>query len=639
MPKPRNDSSPRGGPPGRLAVRALVQALLLLFVGAAVVATAYRVAYRVGLDDLRQAAQRRLHFLSADLASALDKFNTLPLVLAGHPDLIDLLRHADDPVRRDSVNRRLQGLADSTHVAAIFLIDASGHTVAASNWATPRSFVGQNYAFRPYFRDAMEQGTGRFFAVGATTGEPGYFLAHRVPDDARSGTAALGVVAVKISLDDIEANWQRGDTMLMLADVHGVVFLASRNEWKFRTLAPLPDAARQQLRVTQQYGDAPLERVPLEGRDAESMRIGLASKPGKLQWLRVSSERRPIGHMDWTLMSFSELDDVVNLASGYAAAAGFACAFMLVVALYARLRRRRDEERLRAKGELERANAQLDQRIAERTAVLLHANEELAGKIEQLDRTQKTLRATQDELIQAGKLTVLGQMAASITHEINQPLAALRALNDNAMVLLSRGDEPAVGENLRTVAGLTQRIASIVAQLKGFARKDDLRQVPVAVLPAIEAAISLVAADAKRHGVRIEVSPMVEGLAVQGQVVRLEQVLVNLLRNGVDACRENGATLVSVRAVLDDGWVAITVADSGPGIAPEALVRLFEPFFTTKQTGDGLGLGLAISGSIANALGGSLGAANRPQGGAEFTLRLRPADSLVHAAHASRTIG
>jgi two-component system C4-dicarboxylate transport sensor histidine kinase DctB len=132
---------------------------------------------------------------------------------------------------------------------------------------------------------------------------------------------------------------------------------------------------------------------------------------------------------------------------------------------------------------------------------------------------------------------------------------------------------------------------------------------------------------------------LAEGLAVQGQVVRLEQVLVNLLRNGVDACRENGATQVSVRAALDDGWVAITVADSGPGIPPEAFARLFEPFFTTKQTGDGLGLGLAISGSIANALGGSLGAANRPQGGAEFTLRLRPADSPVHAAHASRTIG
>lgn len=621
-------------------MRALAGVLLLVLLGGVVVAAAWQAAWRVGLNDLHQASERRLQFLSADLASALDKFNTLPLVLAGHPELIGLLRHADDAGRRDVVNQRLQRLADSTHVAAIFLIDAHGQTLAASNWSTPHSFVGQNYAFRPYFRDAIEQGAGRFFAVGATTGEPGYFLAHRVPDELRGGAEALGVIAVKISLDDIEANWRRGDTMLMLADAQGVVFLASRPEWKFRTLAPLPEATRQRIRATQQYGDSQLEGVPLQGIDTQSMRVGVddASAGGR-RWLRVSGARRPIGHMGWTLMSFAEIDDVVNLASGYAAAAGFAYAFVLVVALYARLRRRRDEERRRAKGELERVNAQLDERIGERTAVLVRANEELAAKIAQLDRTQKTLRATQDELIQAGKLTVLGQMAASITHEINQPLAALRALNDNAMVLLERGDEPAVGENLRTVASLTQRIAAIVAQLKGFARKDDLRQAPVAVRPAVDAAISLVAADARRHGVRIEVEAMDDSLAVQGQVVRVEQVLVNLLRNGVDACRENGASLVTVRAARDGDWVAIAVADTGPGIAPDALPRLFEPFFTTKAAGEGLGLGLVISGSIANALGGSLFAANRPQGGAEFTLRLRAASMPAGAALASRTIG
>jgi two-component system C4-dicarboxylate transport sensor histidine kinase DctB len=416
--------------------------------------------------------------------------------------------------------------------------------------------------------------------------------------------------------------------LLLLADAHGVVFLASRPEWAFHTLQPLDDATRARLRATRQYGNAALQPLPLDrpqdAFDGRATRLATqAGADGPVHWLRVSAQRRTIGAMDWTLLSFAETDALVQAARAQAALAGLAYAVVVVVALYARLRHRRDEERRLARRDLERASAELERRIDERTAVLREANEELERKIDELARTQATLRAAQDELVQAGKLAVLGQMAASITHEINQPLAALRALNDNARMLLERGDLDAVKANLGTIEGLTLRVAAIVGRLKGFARKDDLRLVPVPLGPAIEAACALVAADAQRAGVAIELEPPAPALAVQGQAVRIEQVLVNLLRNALDANRDTGSRRILVQTRRDGDAVRISVADEGRGIAPEASKRLFEPFFTTKPAGQGLGLGLAISASIANALGGALDAANRPEGGAVFTLRLR----------------
>jgi C4-dicarboxylate-specific signal transduction histidine kinase len=635
--------------------RSLGYAVVLIGLGIFVVTETYRVAYQHGLKGLRQTTQQHLQFVSSDLALALEKFNTLPMVLANHPDLIGLLKNNRDGERRDAVNRRLEQLAQSTHVAAIYLVDISGQTLASSNWATPRSFVGENYAFRPYFRDAVKNGLGQYYAVGATTGEPGYFLAHRMQDmsagiASADGPQTLGVIAVKISLDDIETNWARSNTPLMLADANNVVFLASKAEWKFHTLGQLGTDNLSRIRATQQYGGMSLDPLPfqhptgsaIDWGDNSILRLAV-DKDGQMNnWINVIAERRVIGDLGWAALSFADVDDVVSDARRYAVTAGFAYGLALIAVLYVRLRQRRNEERKRSQQVLERMSAELEQRISERTAVLVDANDELAIKIRELDRTQHTLQATQDQLIHAGKLTVLGQMAASVTHEINQPLTALRTLNDNAIVLLNQGDEDTVRSNLLLMSTLTQRIASIVAELKGFARKDDLHLESVAVAPAISAAISLVTAHAKRHGVHISVGEVAPGLAIHGQTVRLEQILVNLLRNGVEACHDSGRDgYVEIQSFLDAGWVIITIADNGPGIPVDVLSRLFEPFFTTKPVGDGLGLGLAISGSIATAFGGTLQASNRADAGAVFTLRLRAAacQGAANGAALRRTIG
>lgn len=625
----------------RVRLPVALHVLALLVVGAGVIGAAYHGAFRLGLREVVQNGERRLEHFSADLALTLEKFNTLPVVLSRHPDLIEMLRDTQNAALRDKVNKELQFLSRNTHVEAIFVVGADGRTLAASNWESHRSFIGKNSASKHYFRDALRDGIGHCYAVEATTGEAGYFLAHRVQDDTDVNTP-LGVVVVKISLDTIEASWRSADAMLALADSKGIVFLTNRPEWKFHSLDPLDEASRQRLQATRRYGDSELKSLPTEdvrAHGAQFLRVQMHDgSTDRAQWIDATSERRPIGTLGWTLISFSALDEARDLAKSYALVAGFAYAFALVLMLYARLRQHREKERSRARTELERMSAQLDAKIQERTAVLVRANEVLAAKIDELDQAQNVLRATQDELIQAGKLAVLGQLAASITHEINQPLAALRALNDNSIVLLERGEDDEVAKNLRDVTGLTQRIAAIVTQLKGFARKDSLKLSTVAISSSTKTAISLVAADARRKGVSVVVEGMAENLRVLGQSVRIEQILVNLLRNGIDACCMSEEKKVAVHAKFMDGWIHVVVEDTGAGISPDVLPRLFEPFFTTKSTGDGLGLGLAISGAIASELGGTLHGTNRAKGGAVFTLRLRKATVSAELALASPSV-
>ncbi len=589
-------------------LRSVAWLALLALSGVALAYAVWRVSLDLALTQTRDDAQRHLRFVAHELTGALDKYEAVPQVLARHPALAALLAEPASKARAAEVNALLEGVAHDAAAAAIFLIDAKGLTLASSNWRDEQTFLGQTYAYRPYFLDALSRGSGHFYARGATTGTPGYFIAHRL------NGPRPGVVVLKVSMEEMEVNWARSAGELMLADARGVVFLATRPEWKYRALRPLTAAMRADLQATQQYGDlplAPLQRkvssLPTAQR-VERVAMGAAS-------LRALVIEQPVDSREWTLLSFTEIHGAEQIAAGRAWATALAWVSLLLAHAYWQLRRRRARERLAAQGELRAAHDSLERRIAERTR-------ELLARVDELHRTERTLRATQDELVQAGKLAVLGQMAASITHEINQPLAALRALNDNARVFLERGMQADAEANLDAIANLTQRIAAIVAQLKGFARRDELRVQPVPVAPAFHAALALVGAEARRQGVRLDCPPVPDGLAVMGQQVRIEQVLVNLLRNGIDANAEKGGGTVTLDATVEGDQALLRVTDDGPGLSQDVQARLFEPFFTTKRRGDGLGLGLSISASIANALGGSLQGGNREQGGAQFTLRL-----------------
>ncbi|MCL1621176.1 sensor histidine kinase [Ralstonia pseudosolanacearum] len=593
---------------------------------------AYALALQRYVAARAEEAGQRTTFYAQNLRGTLARYESLPRLAALEHVLHVALTapHARDAALRRAADAYLKEVQAAADLTAVYLMDATGQTLAASNWDLPSSFIGRNYAFRPYFVDAMREGFGRFYGVGNTTGETGYFLAAPV----REGGQPIGAVAVKINLDSFEATLARSGDTVLLVDRHGVIFLSSVPEWKYRTLGTLSAAQRAALDATRQYGPhalAPLDpragSVPFSADQVpQTLRVAL---PGRsVSTLRV--QYRPVGLLGWQVAVLIDPRDERRTALVAGASAAFATALAFAVCVALRLRARRHEEQRRARAALREIQRDLETRIAQRTAELTSANAALASKVEALDTAQRILRETRDAAVQAGKLAVLGQMAAGITHELNQPLTALTTLSDNANQLAERGRVDEVRGNLAHISQLAHRMGRIVSHIKGFARKGDAARAAVPVEEAIRQALMLVETRRRQAGVPVVVGPVPPGVAVWANAVRLEQVLVNLIRNAIDATAEAPrpeAAGVRVTVQADDALVRITVRDAGPGIAPEVLPHLFEPFFTTKADGQGLGLGLAISLAIVEDFGGRLEGRNADDGagGAAFVIELERA--------------
>lgn len=226
------------------------------------------------------------------------------------------------------------------------------------------------------------------------------------------------------------------------------------------------------------------------------------------------------------------------------------------------------------------------------------------------------------ELVQAAKLATIGRMATGMVHEINQPLAAIRAFAGNAQRFMELQRLDRVSQNLGEIAGQVDRLADITRRLKGFARRPDEKLAPVPLAAALMRVLALLGPRLREQGVAVNAETGPAGLCVRAEQVRLEQVLINLLGNALDAMKRSEDGALSVRVAAGSGMARLSVADTGPGIPADLLPRLFEPFTTTKPAGEGLGLGLSIATAIVRDFGGTLTAGNRPEGGAVFTLEL-----------------
>jgi two-component system C4-dicarboxylate transport sensor histidine kinase DctB len=565
--------------------------------------------------------QRHLEFYRLSLESVLAKNESLPRIIAMEAKLRDLLARPGDGARLATANGYLKEIRRTAGISEIFLLDRAGVTLASSNAGEPGSFVQQSYAYRPYFTGAMQGGFGRFYGIGATTGVSGYFLA--APIDA--GAGRIGATVVKVSLDDFEAALLKSGDMVLLVDGSGVVFLCSAKSWKYKTLEPLDASAQAALRLSRQYRELDLQPLAARlrlGPGSSSVRVAVGSGPPQ-DFLVQSS---PVGQLDWHLMLLKDTRQERQAALMAGIAAAFAGAFLLSLATYGRLNRKRFRERREADAALRRAHEDLERRIAERTSHLVATKASLEDRVAALNRTEAILRETRDDAVQAGKLAVLGQMSVGISHEINQPLTALNTFTDNAAALLERGRLPEVRENLGLIRQMADRMEHIVREIKTFGRRSsaELRSTPVEA--ALHQVLMLVEPRRRQLGVELEVLPVPPGLTVLVDPLRLEQVLLNLLRNALDATADRAVRRITLASVETGEGVEIRIRDSGSGLPPEVLARIFDPFFTTKPVGQGLGLGLAISRMIMEELGGRLDAGNVEDGGAEFTLLLRRGD-------------
>ena len=603
-------------------------------------ALTWQLAWQSGIDELRLNAAARVDRTTNTLKSTLDRYEYLPYLLSRHPVVQNALDHPDK-ANVERANRYLEDLNARAHATVTYLIRSNGISVAASNWNAADSFVGVDYNFRPYFIDAMKGGVGRFFGIGTISIEPGYYISQPVY---REGTReVIGVAVVKLNLE-----WLQGADAaepLIVTDDHGVIFLSSVPAWKYHTVRPLPQNIEASVYATRQYAQQAITPLPMTvvktfSDGAQIVRVG-----GGRNAPAFLATHRSIGEPDWQLITMAALDPVESAAQNAVIVTALVFVSLCLLAFYWRMRRARVREMIRSRELLQTAYAELNQRVAERTADLSEANAQLTKEVNERTRAEQDLRAAHDELIQASKLAALGQMAAGITHELNQPLAALRSFSDNTRVLIERGDQAAARENLEAIASLTERMGNITNQLKLFVTKARPKNARADVARALRQVFSMLRPRMKN--VVIDIAPeLAEGSApvfVRCEDLRLEQVFINLIGNALDAVASCDKPRIVIELNTRADTIELMVRDNGPGIPADALPRLFEPFFTTKEMGQGLGLGLAISSAIARDYGGTLLARNReapivadgPEGGtqadadgsygAEFVLTLRRA--------------
>lgn len=310
------------------------------------------IVYRGEL--LSQAAEARdlLEQRAQALEQRIDSFRIMPAVLSLDPQLRATLQHPDDQVLRRRANERLGQLNFANRTSTLTLIDGKGIAIAASNWRERRSNVGHSYAFRPYFQQAVARGSGEFYAVGVVTGVPGYFIADAIRDE---HGAVIGAISVKVELDvpEIRADWDRRGDLILLSDANGVVFLAGRNEWRYRVLQPLDATQRVQLARTRQYRSETLRPVVVRHRQEVASGAFVAQVREMSGGAPLLWQSLPLAREGWTLHLLR--DTTPSAHAAWVARGVAACAWMLMVALAGLLwqRHRIIRLRLRSQRELE----------------------------------------------------------------------------------------------------------------------------------------------------------------------------------------------------------------------------------------------------------------------------------------------
>nr|WP_315212544.1 ATP-binding protein [uncultured Duganella sp.] len=608
--------------PGRRLWRRLTLWVLLLAACLALAIFCWRWAENAAIERLRLSGAQRLDGYALSLENLLAKYDFLPGTLELNKDVIALLQQPGDDALRGEVNEYLEKVNRLSKSTTIYIVNLQGVTQASSNWRERDSFVGDDVSFRPYVRDALRREPGGFYGVGTTRGEPGYFFAHGIYHNGRM----LGVATVKVNIEKLEKGWVQGADKVLLADAHGVVFLTSVPEWKYRTLAPLAPAVRRELEASRQYFSHAL--TPLGMREVRRIDGGAsiiavpdaASDTGPRS--HMVSQARSLAPRKWQFVYLSDLAPARASARNVFLFALLVQALLVMLVLYARQRRRLGRQRLRAREDLQRAYDNLETMVAERTSSLQQMTHNLSEENIVRRKAEQKLRQAQSELVQAAKMAVLGQMSAGITHELNQPLTALRTMADNAKVLIERDRLDEAKTNLATISQLVGRMGLITGQLRQFARKADASLRPVPVAAAITAALFLVERRVERERVNFRMSMRSQDVHALCDSNRLEQVLVNLFNNALDAMADSATRELTVSVERTDERVMIGVADTGPGIPEDIRAHLFEPFFTTKPQGQGLGLGLAISEQIVREFGGLLRVEAGATGGARFIIEL-----------------
>jgi two-component system sensor histidine kinase DctS len=700
----------------------LLRALLVLFLfalGALLVAVAGTVAAQSEKLALADAVRRATEVHALALRGVAARYDYLPFAAARHPDVVAALK---EPAMRDRIlaaNRFLEEVNRRAGSDALYVMDMGGITLAASNWNQMRSFVGEAYGNRPYFLEARDGRSGRFYGVGKTTGEPGLFISTPVKEQ----DTIIGVIAVKVSLRPIQETWANVRDPVFVSDEKGIVFLSSVGNWTYRTTRDLTSAEIAQVERDEQYGHGWIPQgLPwqVSGNPGEAGYEIETELQGQARHFLAKDEA--LTDLGWTLTVMADRTSVTQARARAGIVSGLGFALVVMGGLYWQQRERSFREQRDARRELE-------ERVQERTKELLEAHafrkamedsllvgmrardldgriiyvnpalcemtgfgpDELLGRLppypywhpDDLERhwrdndaamsgraalsgfesrirhrdghdvytmvytaplidsrgqhggwmssvvditEQKRAEARQrqqdEQLQRIARVVTVGEITSTLAHELNQPLAALVNFAATAKSFVEQGQEASLKATLDDISAEAQRAADIVRQVRGLLSQGSEGFKVIAPNEIVARALAFLEPEIRIQRVRVHAALQTGLPSISGDRILLEQVLLNLLVNAIQAMRTVPIRqrALEVATDIEGEGVAIRVADRGTGVDLDAAPRLFDPFFTTKARG--LGLGLSICRTIIERHGGRIGFTNRLDGGAEFTIHL-----------------
>ncbi|MCA2010674.1 ATP-binding protein [Pararhodobacter sp. CCB-MM2] len=527
--------------------------------------------------DTRTRAELRLVLYAGNIEAELQRTQVVPILLARDPVLRESLQISNYA----SVSQILIGLQSEVGAASIELLDTAGRVVAA----TDRNRLGVMRVNEPLFVEARRANDTIFNVQQRDSGGYGFAYARAI----RSGSQVLGVVMVEVDLAKFERSWAGFSDAVALLDSEGRIILATEPRWRGRTEAEAltmrdaPTAIERALRYT----------ADLAGRGPDAFLSNEAV---------LRSESR-VRHRGWRLISFTTYDGVREKVNGVLALVIMGFALLLAMVFYLFSRRAYSQ------------SARFEQESVELRQLNLRLQREVAAR----EKAQKELTFAEQTLAQSSKLAVLGEMSAAVSHELNQPLAAMKTYLAGARLLMNRRRAEEALVSFQRIDDLIDRMGAITRQLKSFARKGGDAFEPLDLRDCVTEALTMMEPRLRERRVLVVRTLPKEAVMVMGDRLRLEQVIINLMRNAVDATRNANAPQIDILLTQGD-TVTLTLKDNGTGIAE--IEKVFEPFYTSKKPGEGTGLGLAISSGIIADHGGRLTAHNLPEGGAAFEIAL-----------------
>lgn len=588
-----------------MSLRRRITFLWLLFLYCLTIVFSVHWLWQSSYQQLQTSNQQQLDRFSRHLETQLGHFAFIPQLLSRQDIIISALISPTNTAQLDITNRHLNAINNIVGASDTYLLDAAANTIAASNWSKKTTFVGNNFAFRPYYQDAINGLQGQYFALGSTSGKRGYYFSYPV----RYAAEIIGVIVVKMDLSLIEKDWAGKEQLFLVTDNNNIVFISSEEKWLIHSLSALSTTQKKIILKGRRYLDQKVESLSISGNlEKNASLLSIANNYSfsnyYLSLVKVSDNKR------WNVRVFAPITPLLfDILMLFLLITLFYMLVYLTLVLIKQKQTRHQEQILTE----EKAKQQLEYTVMQRTSAL-HA------EIKERHKAEAALRSTQKELIQSAKLAVLGQLSASISHELNNPLSAIRTYAENAVIFLERNNLDYVNNNLTRITLLTERMAKISSQLKSFARKSNGELQVIALQPVILAAHELLKPQLKANKTELTIQLPEIPINVKAEPIQLEQILVNLLSNAVQSMQNSDQKLIEIQLLVESNTALIKVLDKGTGIEKEHIPHLFEPFFTTKKTG--LGLGLSISQQIISNMKGKLTAKNRTEQGAEFCISL-----------------